>query len=55
LSNVIGPITYEDWMLMRTLVHNIPEKQKEPVRYATTLPLEKNILAEYKKKYLTFS
>jgi hypothetical protein len=55
LSNVIGPISYEDWMLMRTLVRNIPEKEKDPHRYRTTLPIEKSILSDYKKKYLTFS
>lgn len=51
--SVIGPIPYDDWMLMRTLVRNIPEKEKEPERFAITLPIERNILSDYKRKYLT--
>lgn len=52
MNNVIGPISQEDWNVMATIAGTLPEMKKDPVRFATAITMEEEILKNYKKKYL---
>lgn len=53
MSNVIGPISIEDWYLMKNLLTSIREmKAEDPEKFAIAIRKERAIVDETKATYL---